>query len=412
MRHAVRSDGGTSTFALSLARAITSLSDGDEQYFFFVNSGDGQKLERQLQKHVQVIESVSNPPTLARRIARNIPFARAIWRYLRNTPKPDGGAWNYLLAHSDETLERENIDVVHFTNQWGFLTDIPFIYHPHDLQHRHLPEFFTPADYRFREVMYSELCERASAVSVVSQWVKQDLLSNFNLVESKIRVVHFAPEPQHCSQVDTEAVRQIGKKLSLPLRFIFYPARTWPHKNHLRLFQALKLLRDDRGLTVPLVCSGAPTEFYARLSDEMRALQLEDQVLFVGFVDSDELSALFRLCSAVIIPTLFEAGSFPLWEAFLSEKPAACSNVTSLPAQAGNSALIFDPCKVEEIAKAIEKLWTDSTLCAFLVAEGSANISRYSWETTARTFRALYRQLGQRQLTAEDHALLSAPPLM
>ena len=165
-------------------------------------------------------------------------------------------------------------------------------------------------------------------------------------------------------------------------------------------------------MVIPLVCSGAPTSFYPLLKAEVEVLELTGQVHFVGYLDLQQLSAVYRLCKAVVIPTLFEAGSFPLWEAFLNEKPAACSNVTSLPAQAGDAALVFDPHKVEEIADAVRRLWTDSGLCATLVQRGRANINRYSWDATARTFRALYRQLGKRQLSAADERLLLSSPQM
>jgi glycosyltransferase involved in cell wall biosynthesis len=301
---------------------------------------------------------------------------------------------------------------MHFTTQGGFLTDIPFIYHPHDLQHRHLPHFFTPRKRATREYQYSTLCQHASIVCVVSEWGKQDLLGSFNLPESKVHIVNFAPDPTVCSRTDPNTVKATRLKLSLPERFILYPARTWPHKNHRRLFQALKILRDQDGLTIPLVCSGEPTEFYANLKAEAEALDISEQVSFVGFVELNELRALYELCVAVVIPTLFEAGSFPLWEAFLSQRPAACSNVTSLPAQAGDAALVFDPYKEEEIAGAVKRLWTESDLRSTLVQRGTSNVSRYSWDTTARTFRALYRRLGNRQLTPEDQRLLSAAPLM
>jgi glycosyltransferase involved in cell wall biosynthesis len=411
-RDGVGSAGGTATFILSLVRALTNLDDGDEQYFFLVKNGEGPALEHLLQRPLQVIELTPSIPIRSRPAVARIPFASGVLSRLRILVNHLEGIAGYSVAKSDGTVEREKIDVIHFTTQGGFLTDIPFIYHPHDLQHRHLPQFFTATERSFREHWYSTLCDHASVVSVVSKWVKQDLINSFNTPESKIRVVHFAPDSTTCSVVDAEVAKLVGQKFSLPQKFIFYPARTWPHKNHLRLLQALKILRDDHGLTIHLVCSGGPTRFYEVLKSESKAMGLSNQVIFVGFVSLEELSALYRLSSAVIIPTLFEAGSFPLWEAFLSERPAACSNVTSLPAQAGDAALIFDPMKVDEIADAVRRLWTDSELCATLVERGRANISRYSWDTTARTFRALYRQLGNRQLTAEDERLLSSPPLM
>jgi glycosyltransferase involved in cell wall biosynthesis len=407
--------GGTATLVISLARALSNLSDGEEQYHFLVKPGDGPHLEGLLQKPLHIIEYAEAPsrgPSLMRRMAARIPFAREAWRLLRGKANRSGIAVDFSVPLSDGTIEREKIDVMHFTTQRGFLTDIPFIYQPHDLQHRHLPKFFTPREYSLREIAYSTLCERATAICVVSKWGKQDLVDSYNVPESKVRVVQYAPDPHNCSQNISEITERMVRKFAIPQRFIFYPARTWPHKNHLRLLQALKSLQDGYGLTVPLVCTGEPTESYDTLKAEALSLGVLQQIYFLGYVDMDELSSLYQLCSAVIIPTLFEAGSFPLWEAFLAGKPAACSNVTSLPAQAGNAALIFDPYKVEEIADAIKRLWNDSDLCASLVARGHENLGRYSWDRTARTFRAIYRKLGNRELTDEDEMLLSAPPLM
>lgn len=405
-RHVANKGGGTTTFTLSLARALSNLGDGDEQYEYLVNPEDGKYLEQELQESLQFIESTPmGPKSLVRRVVTRLPFAQRLAHSI-------GGKSGAEVARSDGTIERNKIDVIHFTTQLGFLTNIPSIYHPHDLQHRHLPQFFTPRQRAVRDYRYSKLCEHASIVSVVSKWGKQDLIENFNLPESKIRVVHFAPDPKICTQANPETVKAIRQKLSLPERFIYYPARTWAHKNHLRLLQALKILRDRYGLIIPLVCSGEPTEFLPTLTAKATALGVSKQVFFVGFVDFNELYALYQLCSAVVIPTLFEAGSFPLWEAFLSKRPAACSNVTSLPAQAADAALVFDPYSVEEIADAVRRLWTDTELRKNLIQRGSENINRYSWDTTARTFRALYRELGNRSLTPEDEWLLSAPPLM
>ena len=405
-RNVSSEEGGTPTFTLSLARALSNLSDGDEQYVFLVQPGDGPYLERQVQRELQIIEPTSSTlASYARYFAKHIPLARQSLHRIKSNI-------GSKVIESDGTVERNKIDVIHFTTQAGFLTNIPFIYHPHDLQHRHLPDFFTPRQRFVRDYTYSTLCEHASIVSVVSDWVKRDLLSTFNISESKVRIVHFAPTPYACMQTDSVTVEAIKQRFALPGKFLFYPASTWPHKNHLRLLEALKMLRDRYGLTVSLVCSGGQTEFYRTIKAKAEELGVSKQVSFVGFVEFNALSVLYKLCVGVVIPTLFEAGSFPLWEAFLSERPAACSNVTSLPAQAGDAALIFDPYEVTDIAEAIRRLWTDSELRSVLVRRGQANVSRYSWDTTARTFRALYRELGKRPLTEEDKRLLSAPPLM
>ena len=113
----------------------------------------------------------------------------------------------------------------------------------------------------------------------------------------------------------------------------------------------------------------------------------------------------------MIVPTLFEAASFPIWEAFRLGVPVACSNVTSLPRQVGDAALVFDPYDVDAMAKAVEVLWTQPIVRAELVGRAHARASVFSWESTARHFLALYRLLAERA-TDDDLALLEAEPVL
>ena len=163
-------------------------------------------------------------------------------------------------------------------------------------------------------------------------------------------------------------------------------------------------------MKIPFVSTGRQNAFYREILKEARRLGLAEQVHFLGFITPLELQCLYKLCRGVIVPTKFEAASAPLWEAFVSGAPAACSNVTSLPEQAGDAALIFDPEKPEEIAEATLRIWTDETLRRTLVERGHKNVARFSWERTARIFRAHYRRLAGGPLTEEDRELIDSPP--
>jgi hypothetical protein len=56
-------------------------------------------------------------------------------------------------------------------------------------------------------------------------------------------------------------------------------------------------------------------------------------------------------------------------------------------------------------------VWLDEGLRERLTADGRARAACFSWDYTARIFRACYRLLGNRELAAEDRALLDAPPI-
>jgi glycosyltransferase involved in cell wall biosynthesis len=114
----------------------------------------------------------------------------------------------------------------------------------------------------------------------------------------------------------------------------------------------------------------------------------------------------------VVIPTKFEAASFPMMEAFSVGAAVACSNVTSLPEQAGDAALIFAPTDHVQMAEAIRRLWTDPSLRKTLGERGRNRQEALRWIDTAKVFRAHYRRIGGAHLSDEDARLLSLDPCL
>jgi len=166
------------------------------------------------------------------------------------------------------------------------------------------------------------------------------------------------------------------------------------------------VIHRKHGQKVSCVFSGRMNDHARELEAQVQRLGLQDQVRFVGFVSPLELRCLYGLCRAMVIPTKFEAASFPLWEGFHARVPTACSNVTSLPEQAGDASLIFNPDDPEEIAGIVHRIWNDAGLRDELVRRGERQVAKFTWERTARAFRALYRQVAGRPPTAEDRESL------
>lgn len=400
----VDGSGGVQQVVLGLASGLSKLTDGDEQYFFLSYNNHCEWLRPYLQGACQLLlvpdYYESEQAKRKRFLASVSPVLQKIWHRLKYLIGPRV----IHVPHSDGTIEKADIEVMHFTKQVAFLTNIPSIYEPYDLQHLHLPQFFTPLQSLDREVQYRTFCQQAHLVSAMTTWVKQDLIKQYALLPEKIVVVPRPPVlTAYSAHEDLLVTRQ---KFTLPDTFIFYPAQTWPHKNHLGLLESLAILRDQFGSTVVLVCSGKQNDFFPKIKQCIHKLQLTQQVQFLGFVNPLELQALYQLSRAMIFPSKFEGWGLPLVEAFLVGTPVACSNVTSLPDLVGDSALLFNPDQPLEIAAAIHRLWVDPFLREQLIERGRKNVTRFSWEKTARTFRAYYRQIANRSLTDEDRVLL------
>jgi len=146
--------------------------------------------------------------------------------------------------------------------------------------------------------------------------------------------------------------------------------------------------------------------FFSKIKARLKKLKVESQVKILCFVSPLELKTLYRLCRGVVFPSRFEGCGLPLEEAFQTGAPVASANVTCLPEQAGDAALLFDSEKTADIAGAIKALSTDDALCSVLIEKGRRKVASLSWEKTAKIYRAHYRRLANCILTGEDKDLL------
>ncbi len=399
--------GGIEQFIARLTHALGALDDGDEEYILVTGPRDPGWIRPYLGRNQRVV--VRPWASWRERLAARLPLSETLLTRLRQlrlrVRRASSPAGAVAASPPDPFLASLAPTVVHFTHQRFAPVPAKTIFNPHDLLHRHHPEVFTPEVFALREALYIAWCQQATLVAADTPWVKDDLAVQYDLPRDKVRVVPFGGQitESHCSDLTEARLR-----LRLPERFTFYPAQTWPHKNHIRLVEALALLRDRDDLTVNLVCTGLQNEHWPAIQRRIDELGLRQQVRFLGFVSPGDLRALYRLAEFVTLPSLFEGAGIPVLEAFAEGAPLTCSNTTSLPAMAGNAALFFDPLDVESIADALRRMTADGSLRQELARRGSARLEFFTWERTARTYRALYRQLAGLSLSAKDQQYLDA----
>ena len=321
----------------------------------------------------------------------------------RISPQPKWPA----VTLSDGFYESTGCDVLHFPTQSFALCAVPTIYNPHDLQHLHYPQFFTPWELATRETIYRTACQFSNTVIVGSEWIKQDVVRQFGVGRDKVKVIPWAPPTKHYPQIGPARIEEARSRLKLPATYALYPAVTWSHKNHLRLLDALAKLRDHRGIAVNLVCTGAKYEsHWPKIEQRVKDLSLASQVRFLGFLSEADLRVVYRLAQFLVLPTLFEADSCPIHEAWSEGLPVASSNHSALPDQIGDAGLLFDAKDVSAIADAILRMTTDADLRRALIERGYRRVKDFDWERTAKAYRAVYRRAAGVTLNEEDRWLL------
>lgn len=386
--------GGVETVVLGLADGLSALHDSSFDISFVGYRGHTQWLEPHLSEllHLHTVEP-PHPPSP--RLQRALGPLRDPLRRLRNSVTRV-----HTVIPTDDAIQQTHPDVVHFPHQEAGLVSVPFIYQPHDLQHLHMPEFFSREVLKRRAHFYGPLCRAAARIVVGTSWVRDDVIERLHVDPAKVLVIPLAP-------VATQAA-PTTRPSALPPAYLLYPAATWRHKNHLRLLEAFRLLVDEYP-DAHLVLTGATTA--VDVASVARKLDLQANVTHLGFLSETDLAATYHYARGVVVPTLFESASFPIWEAFQRGVPVACSSVTALPRQVGDAAVIFDPYDVTSIASAITTLWSDADLRTSLIAKGHVRVAQFSWLDTARRFAAVYRDVAGRA-SADDLALLAEEPLI
>ena len=364
----VPTDGGAYQYSLSMLAAVAKLSElGYDTVVVCTNQHWREYLRR------YPLPVIFRPVTPFQQVMlKCVKFGVAplkFWRYVCTRVS--------LIAH---VLVEQRCELWIFPSQdeWAYAVPVNALGTIHDLMHRYeprFPEVSSWGKYIRRELHYRKLCRWANALLVDSQVGKKQLIDSYHTPAERVFVLPFvAPDYVYadCSMSDT-----LTAKYRLPEKFIFYPAQFWQHKNHIRLVQALATLTDDIP-DLALVLIGSRKNNYDAVRRIVAKLGIADRVHFLDYVPNDDIASLYRRARAMIMPTFFGPTNIPPLEAFATGCPTAVSNIYGMAEQVGDSALLFDPESVVEIAQTIRSLWLDDGLCAALAQKGKRRHSLWN----------------------------------
>src|SRR6186997_2600978 len=194
-----------------------------------------------------------------------------------------------------------------------------------------------------------------------------------------------------------EEVERVRERYQLHDEFVLYAGNVKPHKNLERLIQAFHIVR-NRGLEhLKLVLIGDEISKYAALRRAVHSHQLHKYVRFLGYLPEETLAVMYRLAGVFVFPSLYEGFGLPPLEAMASGTPVVTSNVSSLPEVAGDAAVLVNPYDPEAIAEGIYQVLTDEQLRRGLRQRGLARARQFSWETSVRRVREVYKEIGNRK---------------
>jgi glycosyltransferase involved in cell wall biosynthesis len=288
------------------------------------------------------------------------------------------------------------------------VVSIPTVINIPDLQHEVFPEFFTQEVLDWRKLHFQASAASANAVLTLSEFSAKSIIDKLGCAPEKVKAIHIAGEEGSSASLNPEMGNQVEAKFSLPGIFGYFPANTWPHKNHKNLLQAIKIYKEKFGPAPKIILTGAADSGHLELQGLVKELGLENEISFLGYLSREEMHGLFRKASFLIFPSLFEGFGMPPIEAMLFGCPVICSNTTSLPEIVGDAGLFFDPRKPEEIADAIHRVLHEPGLRHDLIEKGTLQAAKFNWTNTAEQTLAVFSEVVEKhQEKDKDGPLVS-----
>ena len=281
--------------------------------------------------------------------------------------------YNTFFTLMGKMLRDNKIDIL-FQTQQAYIPNynVKEIVPVHDLMHRYERQFpEVSSEYRKREIQMKSYSRYAECILVDSELGKKQFKECY--VKKKTKSPHIVSLP---FVVPDYIYDNQEEYIDVPLKYIFYPAQFWKHKNHINLIKAMKILKN----TIPdihLVLVGSEKNCLKEIKNYIKNHELESNVSILGFVSNGNIKYLYTHAVAMIMPSYFGPTNIPPLEAMAVGCPVAVSDKYAMPEQVGNAGLLFNPDSPEEMAECIRKLWTDEALREKMIILGHKRVERW-----------------------------------
>jgi len=287
--------GGLNYFK-NLLYALSTLEKKELEIFVFVGKNTDEDIKFMFRKYATVIEDSI--------------FDRKSLKWFLHKMENKTCKTNFILRN---IFKKYNIEVLSHTSitQVKGIKTINWI---PDFQHVHLPNMFSKKEIKSRDSSFMNLIKNSDKIVLSSNDALKDLKVFAPAYINKADVLQFVSQPiLQYFNLTKENEKKLKEKYKLEKEFFYMPNQFWKHKNHMLVFEAIKILV-EKGEKITLVCTGHLKDYRNKkhideILDFIKTNKLEDNIKLLGLVDYEDVFGLIKFSKAVINPSLFEGWS-------------------------------------------------------------------------------------------------------
>ena len=284
-------------------------------------------------------------------------------------------------------LLKYKVDLLHSFGYIGpFITPCKSIVNIFDLNWYYHPEDFSILEkfvWKFFVVFSAHFSDAITTSSFSS---RKSIIDVLNL-HKKIQVIY----PGIPKLEKPSSIKKL-KKLGIKRPYIFTLSALNPHKNISGLLRIFKKVSDIEG-QVQLVIAGLGGRSRNEINEIIRRNRLTDKVLFLGWVDNQRLSTIYKFAEVFVFTSLYEGFGIPILECFNVGTPVVSSNAFSLKEAVGNGGISIDPRDEAKFVKEIIKVISLPKYKKILMKKSLAYKKKFDWMKSARKLSNFYQEV-------------------
>jgi glycosyltransferase involved in cell wall biosynthesis len=234
---------------------------------------------------------------------------------------------------------------------------------------------------------------RSSAMIITpTESVKREVCEQFKIDPQRVAVTPEAPRKSFQPMPLSDCAPTM-RRLGIEENFILFVGTIEPRKNLFRLVRAFDEVLRHTPHRPQLVIAGGEGWLTNELHGVIERSHAGDRLRLTGYVDDQNLRALYSSCKVFVYPSLYEGFGLPPLEAMACGAPVIAGRIPAAVEVLKDNACLVDPLDESALAKAISDVLENDNERQRLSSMGLQHAAKFSWEQTARLTLEVYEQV-------------------
>jgi glycosyltransferase involved in cell wall biosynthesis len=303
-------------------------------------------------------------------------------------------AWNFWTLPN--YLRKNPVDVYHTQYITPFFVPrkIKIITTIHDVSFKVHKEFIKFSDLFFLSILIPLSFRRADKIIAVSQFTKDEIVKHYGVEEKKVEVVYNSVSDNFRKEISESDLAKVRGKYQLPEDFVMYLGTMQPRKNIPTIIGAFaKMKKKIPNAKLVLVGNRKAHNFDLKIDKIIQRENLQEDVIFPGYVDEEDKPAIFRLTKVFAFLSSYEGFGIPALEAMSQGVPVLASDIPVLREVGGKGCIFADIGDLDEISKKMYNLFIDNNQRKDVLLLGKEQLKNFSWKKSAEKLLSIYQKM-------------------